>query len=872
MAINFSGYVFNDEGTAVSGATVLLQQVCDGATEASTTTNSAGKWSFSESDQDTYNVKVTVDPSVRYRNWDDAISIKEIDLRNNTGNTTPALTATNLTNNAANIVGKFGGANTTRADNDEIYFTFELANSAGELTEYGRMTVVATDVTDGEEDGQFEFDVMKSGTLTKAFTIASSTSGAQSIDFNQDAITFGTGADTDISLTFDANSNDGVITWMEDEDHFKFSDEIFMNSTEKIEFGDTGTFIHQSSDGVLTITSDTTVDINGAVVLDGTVTVGVDDTGHDVKFFGASAGAYMEWDESADQLRIMGASADATTSTGKLLLATSLTDINANDVIGKIDFQAPHEAGGTDAITVAASIQAIAQGTFSASVNATDLIFYTGHSEAATEKFRFTSQGEIGVGGANYGSSGDVLTSGGAGAAPSWQTPTTGDITGVTAGVGLSGGGSSGGVTLTLDLSELSTVTPADGDSFSTLDSDGSTEQKTTTTALATLFAGTGLTASSSVIGVDASQAITALTGGDLTIYEDANDADVSLKMGTSATESLTVAVLNGGSNKTAEEVHFSTATASGTADHGKMVFDIDGTDILTIDDGGLVILTTGTIGPVGDEDLITLTASGNIVTVAGEISVTTLDIGGTDVSSTAAELNYNDTGAAVGTVVASKTVTADSNKDVASFRNVTLTGTLVAADLDISSDVDVDGTLETDALTIGGAAVLAQATASAVGAVELATSAEINTSTDASRVITPDAFAASNYGIRYVQVVVLAAATALTTGDGKAHVHIPAGLNGMDLVEVHAEVQTVGTGSTIDIQIHNATDGADMLSTKLTIDASESGSDSAAAAAVINTSNDDVATNDVLRIDIDQIGSSDPGNGLIVTMGFRIP
>jgi hypothetical protein len=46
-------------------------------------------------------------------------------------------------------------------------------------------------------------------------------------------------------------------------------------------------------------------------------------------------------------------------------------------------------------------------------------------------------------------------------------------------------------------------VAPADGDFFSTLDSDGSNEQKTTTTALATLFAGTSLTASSSVIGVD---------------------------------------------------------------------------------------------------------------------------------------------------------------------------------------------------------------------------------------------------------------------------------------------------------------------------------------------------------------------------------
>ena len=117
----------------------------------------------------------------------------------------------------------------------------------------------------------------------------------------------------------------------------------------------------------------------------------------------------------------MGASADATTSTGKLLLATSLTDINANDVIGKIEFQAPHEAGGTDAITVAAGIEAVAQGTFSASVNSTDLVFKTGHSEAATEKFRFTSQGEIGIGGANYGSDGQVLTSTGAGTAPAWE-------------------------------------------------------------------------------------------------------------------------------------------------------------------------------------------------------------------------------------------------------------------------------------------------------------------------------------------------------------------------------------------------------------------------------------------------------------------
>tara|TARA_R110000851_G_scaffold189509_4_gene339745 strand:- start:440 stop:1216 length:777 start_codon:yes stop_codon:yes gene_type:complete len=65
-----------------------------------------------------------------------------------------------------------------------------------------------------------------------------------------------------------------------------------------------------------------------------------------------------------------------------------------------------------------------------------------------------------------------------------------------------------------------------------------------------------------------------------------------------------------------------------------------------------------------------------------------------TGVTSTAAELNYNDTGAAVGTVVASKTVTADANKDVASLRNLTITGELDAATLDLSGAADLGSSL----------------------------------------------------------------------------------------------------------------------------------------------------------------------------------
>jgi len=91
-------------------------------------------------------------------------------------------------------------------------------------------------------------------------------------------------------------------------------------------------------------------------------------------------------------------------------------------------------------------------------------------------------------------------------------TTNTGDITGVTAGVGLSGGGTSGAVTLTVDISEFSAVTPANGDKLLTLDSNGSTEQLTTVASLATLFAGTGLTASASIINLDFSE-LTDMTG-----------------------------------------------------------------------------------------------------------------------------------------------------------------------------------------------------------------------------------------------------------------------------------------------------------------------------------------------------------------------
>jgi len=120
-----------------------------------------------------------------------------------------------------------------------------------------------------------------------------------------------------------------------------------------------------------------------------------------------------------------------------------------------------------------------------------------------------------------------------------------------------------------------------------------------------------------------------------------------------------------------------------------------------TINNGSSAITTTG-VGTFGSLDI-----SGN-ADIDGTLETDALSIASTTVTATAAELNYNDTGASVGTVVASKTVTVDANKDVSSFRNITLTGELDAGSLDISGNADIDGITNLDVVDIDGAVDMA--------------------------------------------------------------------------------------------------------------------------------------------------------------------
>ena len=84
-----------------------------------------------------------------------------------------------------------------------------------------------------------------------------------------------------------------------------------------------------------------------------------------------------------------------------------------------------------------------------------------------------------------------------------------------------------------------------------------------------------------------------------------------------------------------------------------------------------------------------------------------TLVVGDSEISGT--EIAQLD-GVTAGTIAASKAVIVDSSKDVTGFRNVTLTGELDAATLDISGNADIDGTLETDVLSINGTTVTSTA------------------------------------------------------------------------------------------------------------------------------------------------------------------
>ena len=238
---------------------------------------------------------------------------------------------------------------------------------------------------------------------------------------------------------------------------------VLLNSTRKIQFGDSATFIHQSSDGVMTIDGEATIDLNAstAVLVSNdlklnsdsavlgfgvdnditlthaadaglttngtfqattiTATTAVVPDASDGAALGTTAlewsdlyladGAVLGFGDDQDVtlthvadtgLILKNAHTSGNSGIGAILtLQTGDTDMADGNVLGHIKFQAPDEGQGTDAILVAAGILAEAEGDFSSSSNATALVFQTASTDTAAEQMRLDSNGDLGIGVAN---------------------------------------------------------------------------------------------------------------------------------------------------------------------------------------------------------------------------------------------------------------------------------------------------------------------------------------------------------------------------------------------------------------------------------------------------------------------------------------
>jgi hypothetical protein len=251
----------------------------------------------------------------------------------------------------------------------------------------------------------------------------------------------------------------------------------------------------------------------------------------------------------------------------------------------------------------------------------------------------------------------------------------------------------------------VGTTAIADGDGI--LHNDGGTMKVTSAATFKTYFT-SGVSSAADDITIGDAAVTLSTSSGDITIDATANDTDIIFK-GTDNTSDITMLTLDGSD---AGHATFNNAITSGaviTSGAGLVIADAGNigsasdTDAIAISSGGVVtmnqipvfsaginvsggsiagtlstaaqanitslgtlttltvdnVITNGTtIGHTDDTDLITL--ADGIVTVAGEISVTTLDIGGTNIASTAAELNIVD-----GNTSATSTTLVDADRVV---------------------------------------------------------------------------------------------------------------------------------------------------------------------------------------------------------------
>lgn len=579
-------------------------------------------------------------------------------------------------------------------------------------------------------------------------------------------LTFGAAtAGTDITITFDGETSDGVFKWMEDEDYFEFSDDLLVASTEKLQFRDTAIYINSSADGQLDLVADTeiqiaatTVDINGNVDVSGTLTVagavdfgdaalsnvgavqldsiaGDGDTNTSITFSGSdvitiTAGGDAQFtfnngsivpstdndiDLGTSSLEFKDAFFDGTVHTDAINLdGTAITSTAAE--INLLDgvTATTAELNILDGVTSTASELNLVDGITAGTVSASKAVIVDSNKDL-TGLRNLTISGDLTV-------SGDDITMG---------TNTAGNL--------LVADGTNFNSIAVGDLSEISTV--ANDDVFLAIDTSGGGLKKIARSAVVSGLATSG--AISNVVEDSTPQ-----LGGDLDVngngLTSTSNGNIALTPNGSGVvridgsngidmQSGAISIKNSGTQSYVDfycessNAHYARLQAPAhSAFSGNITLTMPATtDTLvgrtTTDTLTNKTLTTPVIAEIDSGSTITLDATTDIVLDADGGDIFLKDAGttfgeftnsSTDfvIKSTTSDKDIifkgNDGGSAI------TALTLDmSAAGAATFNDkITAVGTSVFTNLDISGDVDVDGTLETDALSIASTTVTSTA------------------------------------------------------------------------------------------------------------------------------------------------------------------
>lgn len=251
----------------------------------------------------------------------------------------------------------------------------------------------------------------------------------------------------------------------------------------------------------------------------------------------------------------------------------------------------------------------------------------------------------------------------------------------------------------------------------------------------------------------------------------------------------------------------------------------------------------------------------------------------GTDLDTLVTEIAFNVddvagiTAGAIGGEIVFKTATAGGTLTTAltinKLQQVTFEQfALFNDDLTVLGDFSVVGTINAGVIFL---IEQADADADVSGSGQL----WVDTATPNALYFTNDVGKDVRLGTKHAAIIVSAPdGDAITTGDGKVAFRLDSSFDNMDLIEVGMSVTTVSSSGLPTIQLRRSRKNlvtsrtiVDILSTKLSIDVSEFDSNDATTAAVINATNEDMAEDDVIFVDIDIAGTGT--KGLCVTLVF---